>query len=168
MTFQTQYFRRDCINFYPLSHTRFLERPPRIPPYLFSVEHRAWLCCDSVTGSCCASNQSWREESRRTDGGSPSSLSGIYPACGYASLVIKFVGKPSYEPAGRLKPLGGVFLSSYYETKHSSAAGGRDSRALPGCLRWRCVTSVCCVWRHRLTWLPVRQLTAVTAPSSTG
>lgn len=32
--------------------------------------------------------------------------SGIYPACGYASLVIKFVGEHSYKPAGRLKPPG--------------------------------------------------------------
>lgn len=47
-----------------------------------------------------------------------SSLSGFYPACGYANPVIKFVGEPSYKLAGRLKPLG--VLSSCYTTKHLS------------------------------------------------
>lgn len=52
--------------------------------------------------------------------------------------------------------------------RNSLAADERWSRTLTGCYCWRCVTSICCVGRHRLTWLQVRQLTAVTVPSSSG
>lgn len=52
--------------------------------------------------------------------------------------------------------------------RNSLAADERWSRTLSGCYCWRCVTSICCVGRHRLTWLQVRQLTAVTVPSSSG
>lgn len=81
-----------------------------------------------------------------------SSLSGIYPACGYASPVIKFVGEPSYKPAGRLKPLG-VLLSSHYDTKQLSGRWTAESHS-----DWLLLLEMCNV--HMLRWTPQTYLAA--------
>lgn len=134
---------------------------------VFSVERRAWLCCDRklpfvqpiTTGEI---QKDWRWLRR-----SPSrvSLASTQPVATLAlslSLLASLL-------TSRLDVWNHWGSSCHLTTiRNGLAAGERWSRTLTGCYCRRCLTSVCCVGRHRLTWLQVRQVTAVTVPSSSG
>lgn len=106
------------------------------------------------------------------DGRNPEGLAVVLPRVSLAStqpvatlpLSLSFFGEPSYKSAGR--GVVGPLVILLYETALRQV--DKAVVRLAGCYCWRCVTSVSCVGRHWLTWLQVLQLTAVTAPSSSG